>query len=144
MRSATRVLGIGLVVAMVVAPGGIAAGKKKPRKVTRTETYGYLGAGGARVQDTTTSICFDSTCRELTPLAKDKFLSIEVADASGQPAPFYVMVYDVTHAYCGSMHKALALRGDRTVHVQIPTASVPHCAGVATSGSFTATYSNRR
>lgn len=144
MRKATRVIGIGLVVAMIAAPGGIAAGKKKPRKVTRTETYEYMGSGGTRAQGISGSFCLaDQTCRVLMTLPKEKFVKIEINDATGQPVPFFVTIHKETTPFCGSMENAIALQGDTQIDVVTGAVWVPECAGVATSGSFTATFSNR-
>ena len=145
MGKATKLIGIGLVGAMIVAPGGIAAGKKKkPRKVTRTETYEYTGSGGTRTAAITGSICLaDQTCRVLMTLPKEKFVKIEISDASGQPAPFFVHINKENHPFCGSMDSPLALEGATQIDVTVGAVWLPECAGVGTSGSFTATFSNR-
>jgi hypothetical protein len=140
---ATKMLAIGLVLAVVLGASAEAA-KKKPKR-TRTETYQYSAPAGAVVQGSTVTACVqDQGCFSLSASPRERYLAIEVSDATGTPAPFLVGIEDATSAYCGKTDRAIWLNGADEITITIAGVFLPDCQGVGTTGTLTATLSNLR
>ena len=153
----SRSLGTLLVVALVAgllattaAAPGAWAGKKK-KKVERVEERQYLGATGVRGAADSPCVGEPLGCVVFPVKAGEKFVSIEVTDQAGQPVWASVYVYgysDGTDAHehvCGSSEAPFMLSGVKEVYVvitQTTGGATNPCAGPATVGTVTATFSN--
>ena len=140
-----------LAVSVQAAPAE--AGKKK-KKVERVEDRTYVAATGVRgVQD---SACAGEPvgCVVFPIEPGERFVSIEVADATGQDVWASVYVYgysdgtDLHEHVCGRSDGAFALSPGVEELVVITTqttgGATNPCAGPATQGTVTATFSNIR
>ena len=139
----------GLAVTTAAAPGAL-AGKKKKR-VERVEEKQYLGATGVRGAADSPCVAEPLGCVVFPVKAGEKFVSVEVTDTAGQPVWASVYVYgysDGTDAHehvCGSSEAPFALSGVDEVYVVVTQTSggaTNPCAGPATVGTVTATFSN--
>ncbi|MGH2729084.1 MAG: hypothetical protein ACRDJI_00585 [Actinomycetota bacterium] len=154
----TGTIGKALAAALIVAVAGAAtvalpasAGKKKKR-VERTEEGSYVGATGVR--GASDSPCAgDQVGCVIFPVNKgEKFVSIEIADAAGEPVWASVYTYgysDGTDAHehvCGSSEGPLPLAAGLPelyiVITQTTGGATNPCAGPATQGTVTGTFSN--
>jgi hypothetical protein len=154
----TGTIGKALAAALIVAVAGAtvvalpaSAGKKKKR-VERTEEATYVGATGVR--GASDSPCAgDQVGCVIFPVNKgEKFVSIEIADAAGEPVWASVYVYgysdgtDLHEHVCGSSEGALQIApGLAELYVvitQTTGGATNPCAGPATQGTVTATFSN--
>lgn len=126
--------------------------KKKVEKVERSEDRQYVGATGFRgVQD---SPCPNEPvgCAVFPVEEGEKFVSLEIVDAAGQPVWASVYVYgytDGTDAHehvCSTTAGPLALADglDQLVVVTTQTTggATSSCTGPATQGTISATFSN--
>lgn len=142
---------------LVLAAGALAAAVLPAHaedKVTRTEEVRYsdpaIGTAGI-------GLCFQGdSCVFVEPEAGEKYVSVEIADDVG-PLPVYASIIqdtsgdgswlvtdDRTTHICGATVAPIEIVEGKTVTVWIwegPGASPP-CAGVATSGTVTLTFSN--
>ena len=139
MRRGGKIGLLCLVVAVSILP---AAEAKKAKRVTRTETHDYSASGGFEAVAVTTTICAqESACLVLTPKRKEKYVSLQIADTSGTPAPFSVSVNEASSVHCGETFQPVFTNGEREIPVTILGASQA-CSGVGTTGTVTATFSN--
>ncbi len=130
------------------------AGKpKKKKKVERTVEAAYVGATGVRgVQD---SPCAGDRvgCVRIPIEAGERYVSLEVTDASGDDVWASVYVYGYsdgtdTHEHvCGKSDAPLAIASGVeelvVVITQTTGGATNSCAGAATQGTVTAVFSNR-
>lgn len=139
--SMVKVLSWGLVLTVALAPA--AGAKKKPTvKTTRTETHTYSGPTAFSLATVSLNTCIqDQGCFTLTPQSKEEYVSILVTDQSGQPVALNVSTDDGGGLYCGETSSPIWLNGADQVNVTLG-AALPDCTGVATTGSFDATFSN--
>ena len=155
-KKAIAWLVIGAVAALLavsVQAGPAEAGKgKKKKKVERTEERAYVGATGVRgVQD---SPCVGEPvgCVVFPIEPGEKFVTIDVADASGDDLWASVYVYGYsdgtdTHEHvCGRSDSPFSLAPGLEELVVITTqttgGATNPCPGPATQGTVTATFSN--
>lgn len=138
-----------LIVAMGASPAGAGKGKKKERTAEAT----YVGATGVRgVQD---SPCAGEPlgCVRFPIEAGERFVKLEVADASGEDVWASVYIYGYsdgtdTHEHvCGKSDSPFAIGPGVeelvVVITQTTGGATNPCAGVATQGTVTAVFSNR-
>lgn len=147
MSRVVRVFAAGSIV-MAMSIGGPAAvtqaSSRKTPKTTRTESREYAGSSGVQLLAGDISACVsDQGCFTLTAEPKEEYVSVTVTDSSGTPAPFSVSYHGATTSHCGQTDEPLWLNDAAEIAVSIRTA-VADCAGVGTTGSLTATFSNRR
>lgn len=129
------------------------AGKNKKKKVERTEQRTYVGATGFRgVQD---SPCAGEPvgCLVFPVEPGERYVSIDVADASGGSVWASVYVYGYsdgtdTHEHvCGKTDSPLSIASGVEELVVVVTqttgGATNPCDGPATQGSVTAVFSNR-
>lgn len=140
----------GLIVLAPVAEGA----KKRPKKVRveRVATGEYALPGTASVADErpmTACALVVKVCTTFSvELSSERFVSIEIQDATGTPAPFLVAISSAElqdqekQEFCGKTDEALKLNGETEVHVYVGLADIPDCAGYGTTGTIEATFSN--
>lgn len=134
-----------------VQVGPAEAGKKK-KKVERTEERAYVGATGVRGAQDSPCVGEPVGCVVFPIEPGERFVSIDVADASGDDVWASVYVYgysDGTDAHehvCGSSEAPLALTAGLEELVVITTQTTGGvtnpCPGPATQGTVTAVFSN--
>ena len=147
-----KVLALGLILAMLLAP--VASGKKKKKKkpqapvpivkVEREEVAEYKAPASIQVTDQERSSCQDAAanCITLDALSGENFVSISVTDKTGKPSPIKVTIGDSVQTFCGSTSGPLALEGNTSVNVQIQLVNLPACQAAGTTGTLTAVFSN--
>lgn len=139
---------LSLVVAVFLAPAAEAEAeakkKKKPKRVertTRTVSAEYTTSGSVSLAIGTASVCAqDQGCLSFLSQDGEKYVSLEVADATGTPSPFLVDTSNA--AYCGATVAPIWLNGAAEVNITMASVSLPDCTGVATTGTISATFSN--
>ena len=127
------------------------AGKKKKR-VERTAQADYLGASGFRGAVEGSCDAPPIACVRIPVEPGEKFVSVEVTDASGQPVWASVYIYGytdpaMTHEHvCGASEIPFALGSGLEELVVVVTqttgGATSPCTGAATTGTVTATFSN--
>lgn len=140
--------------AAVGVPAAAAQKKKKPaaprrveRKVEATYTSPALGAREA------TGVCPElSNCPRFIPTAKERYLTLEVADDLGQPVSITVgqdsdpstPTIEVVARTCGPVTEEILIEPGLEVIVWLWVAPGvnPPCPGSASSGTVTATFAN--
>ena len=141
------------VASLLVAPLAVPAhaGKKaKPRKLEITYTEPAHGTHGV-------GVCFEGmSCAFFgDPLLKERFVSIEVEDDLGTDVfasliqdtnedGNYLATDDLTVHFCGSTPEPVEIEPDKGVSVWVwqGPGAYPPCAGGASSGTVTATFTN--
>lgn len=84
-------------------------------------------------------------CVEFPVKPSERFLKLEVVDASGLPAPVWVVQEGTTRGgpVCGRMQQPMEIAAGVTVVVWIyPHMASPLCPGLSTTGTVRATFSN--
>jgi hypothetical protein len=150
----TGFVAIGVVAALLVAGVGAVpaeAGKKK-KKVERTEERQYVGATGVRGAQDSPCAGEPLGCVVFPIEPGERFVSVDVADASGDDVWASVYIYgysdgtDVHEHICGSSEAPLALAKGLEELVVITTQTTGGvtnpCPGPATQGTVTAVFSN--
>ena len=151
-RSVLAVLmSVALITGLVGSLPDAAAGKKKKR-VERTEEADYVGAIGPRGAADVPCQSEPLSCVKLSVEPGEKFVAVEVVDASGQPVWASVYNYgytDGTDAHehvCGASEGPIALGAGVTeltvVITQTTGGATSPCAGAATTGTVVGTFSN--
>jgi hypothetical protein len=153
-RRAAGVVALGVAAALLAA--GVQAppaeaGKKK-KKVERTEERQYVGATGFRGAQDSPCVGEPVGCVVFPIEPGERFVSIDVADASGDAVWASVYVYgysdgtDVHEHVCGSSESPLALAKGLEELVVITTQTTGGvtnpCPGPATQGTITGVFSN--
>ena len=149
-RPGYRAVGFLVVGTLLVgsAVGAEAATKKKVVKHTRVVSYQYTGGCGrdvaVAVGDTTP--CGVGTTWQLAAAKTEKFVSIAVTDATGRPIGGEIWLSSGTgnatdQAFCGSIKDFPMGQSSYNFDINSPSLT-PSCAGAATSGTVTVTYSN--
>lgn len=140
-------LRIVMVAALVLAVGLLPTAQGKPRKqtkTTRTVTEEYALSAGVQAQGLNIAACVqDAGCLTFAVERGEQYVSLEITDASGTPTPFTVSFHDSTSLFCGQTNDSLWLNDAKEVAVTILGASAD-CQGIGTTGSLTATLSNKR
>ena len=146
MRRILVVLLVGTLLMSVAAP--MSAAKKKKRKERTAEATYVGGAPTGGVDQSTPCV---AECPRFEIKKGDRYVSLHLADASGQPvyASIYVNGYtdggDAHEHACGETDIALPLRKGLTELVIVVEGSggiTAGCSGVPTSGTIHATFSN--
>lgn len=140
-----------LAVSVQAAPAE--AGKKK-KKVERVEEKTYVGATGVRGAQDSPCAGEPVGCAVFTVEPGERYVSIDVADATGDDVWASVYVYgysdgtDVHEHVCGRSDAPFALTPGLEELVVITTQTTAGatnpCPGPATQGTITATFSNIR
>lgn len=152
-RTVLALLAVGALMAVTVEAPAEAGKPKKKKKVERTAEKTYVGATGVRgVQD---SPCAGEPvgCVRFPIEPGEKFVSISVADASGDDVWASVYVYgysdgtDVHEHVCGAGDTPFAIGPGVEELVVVVTqttgGATNPCAGPSTQGTVTAVFSNR-
>lgn len=131
---------------------GAGAAKKKPKKVERTAEETYVGFSGARGAVEGTCDAAPVACAIFPIEPGEKFVSVAVTDASGQPvwASVYINGYSDGHDahdhVCGTGEYAMPLLKGLTELVVVVTqttgGATNPCTGAASTGTIAATFSN--
>jgi hypothetical protein len=142
------VLMIGLVGQLPTAT----AGKKKKKRVERTEERMYVGATGVRGASDSPCVGEPVGCVVFPVEKGERYVSIEITDQAGEPVWASVYIYgysDGTDAHehvCGASEDPIALGPGLEELVVITTqttgGATSPCLGPATVGSVAATFSN--
>jgi hypothetical protein len=141
MRNLTKIFTCVVVLALGVTP--IAqAGRKAPKKVTRTQTIEYTGLGGIEVAGSGGTVCVSGfECITLMPARGEEYLALEGEDSSGTATPIRVNINGSPTIYCGHAEE-IWIGGAIEVEIDIPSISTTCAGSVGTTGTLTATYSN--
>lgn len=144
-------LSLGLLVGALVAPAEAGKKKRKPKKVTRTAegTYDNPAIGIPGVVGTSSA----GGAVEFPLGPKEKFLSLEITDSSGQPVTATLSQdsdpstpsWEIFATICGATDEPLEVLPAVAVRVSVyttPGPEQPTCTGPATSGTIAATFSN--
>ncbi|MDQ3953678.1 MAG: hypothetical protein M3279_12075 [Actinomycetota bacterium] len=141
-----------LAVSVQAAPAE--AGKKKKKKVERVEERTYVGATGVRGAQDSPCVGEPVGCVVFPIEPGERFVTIDVADATGDDVWASVYIYgysdgtDVHEHVCGRSDGPFALTPGLEELVVITTqttgGATNPCAGPATQGTITATLSNIR
>ncbi|HEX2295363.1 MAG TPA: hypothetical protein VHN37_08655 [Actinomycetota bacterium] len=151
---AGRVLAVVAAMAMVVAASATAPAEAgKPKKKTRTVEKAYAGATGVRGVQDSPCVAEPLGCVRFPIEPGERFVTIEVTDASGQDVWASVYVYgysDGTDAHehvCGKADAPFRLASGLEELVVVTTqttgGATNPCSGAATQGTITAVFSNR-
>ncbi|MDQ3915828.1 MAG: hypothetical protein M3323_10960 [Actinomycetota bacterium] len=154
-RRTGAVVAIGVAAALFavgVQAGPAEAGKKKKKKVERTEERQYVGATGVRGAQDSPCVGEPVGCVVFPIQPGERFVSLDVADASGDDIWASVYIYGYsdgtdTHEHvCGSSEFPFALAQGLEELVVITTQTTGGvtnpCPGPATQGTVTAVFSN--
>ncbi|HEX2196463.1 MAG TPA: hypothetical protein VHJ76_06010 [Actinomycetota bacterium] len=130
------------------------AGKKKKKKVERVEERQYVGATGVRGLQDNGCAGEPVGCVVFPVEPGERFVSIDVADATGEDVWASVYVYgysdgtDIHEHVCGRSDAPFALSPGLEELVVVTTqttgGATNPCTGPATQGTVTATFSNVR
>jgi hypothetical protein len=153
-RALVMSLVLSLLVAGLVAPAEAGKKKKKPKRVQRVVEHSYdvaspgipgvIGACLAAQMD-------NSGCINIPTGGNEKFVTVEVSDASGTP-PSGILGQDtdtsntgfeIFHTFCGGVDEPVAIpQPGAELRVSVYLAPAPGCSGIGTSGDFKVTLSN--
>ena len=149
-----RLVVVVMVLGLIAGALGVEASAKKKKKkkkkpapvvrVERVETAEYTAPGFFSVADNqTANVCAEQAgCLSFLVQAVDKYVSIEVTDKSGTPAPMKVAIGDEDGVvYCGKTDGPIKLSEATEVDVKVGIAA-PNCQAVTTTGLVKATFSN--
>lgn len=133
-------------------PDAAAGKKKKAKRVERVEERTYVGAIGPRGAADVPCQGEPISCVKFPVEPGEKFVEIEVVDASGQPVWASVYIYgysdgsDAHEHVCGASDGPIALGAGLTeltvVITQTTGGATSPCTGAATTGTVIGTFSN--
>lgn len=144
---------VGLLAGALVAPAeaGKKKRKKKPKRIERVAegTYDNPAIGIPGVVGTSSA----GGAVEFGLAAKEKFVSVEIEDASGQPVMATMSqeqddstpAWNIIATFCGETEEAVEVLPGVPIRVSvytIPGPDYPTCTGPASSGTITGTFSN--
>lgn len=141
-----RVMSSAVVVMVALSLAADAEAKKKrPQRTVRSETHEYSISAGYEGCPSGTGV----GCAKFDRRRKERYVSIEVADVTGTPAPFLVTQYEAESStrnswHCGKTSSPIFLP-KRTTRVEVMVALATPLAcpeGVGVSGSLFATFTN--
>lgn len=132
---------------------------RKPRKSERVETFTYQTPMPAftPVHPAGFAICNhggapgDSRGCKILPVGpNERYITIEIADATGLPAPAFWSqgeggLGEEWHFFCGKTPEAARIKPAVRLNVMVyayTPANMPPCAGTATQGTVTVAFSN--
>lgn len=150
-----RILGVILVASLCLnlttASARDQAGKKK-KKVERVEEKPYVGGFGVGGVGQSACIADGVACARFPIEKGERFVALEISDATGQPIYASVYIYGYTdgtdsHEHiCAESDRPFALGPGVEELVVVPSPSAgtgtPACTGVTTQGNVTVTFSN--
>lgn len=158
MGGKRSILSVILAVLLVAGFVGEVAGasadqkKKKKKRVERTATADYLGFSGLRGAAEGACDIPPLGCVVMPVEKGEKFVSVEITDAAGEPVWASVYIYgysapgDAHEHVCGASESPFALASGLEELVVIVTqttaGATSPCTGAATTGTVTATFSN--
>jgi subtilisin family serine protease len=149
-RSMVLLLVLGLVATSALT--GTAAAKKKAK--ARVIEYHYQvpspavsGVVGACVAGNGV----DTGCNEIATSVKERYVTVKVTDASGQPTNWYLAQdtdaanqgLEIFASGCGETSGPVAITPGLALRVQVGAVGGPDCPGVATTGDVTVTLSSK-
>lgn len=150
----TRAVVVAAVAALSLSTAEPADAGKKKKRVERTEERAYVLATGVRGAADSPCAGEPVGCAVFPIEAGEKFVSLDIADASGMPLWASVYIYGYTdgsdsHEHvCGATETPLVLGPDLDELVVVTTqttgGATNPCTGPATAGTVTATFSNLR
>jgi hypothetical protein len=158
-RSIVVVLMAGLLAGAVTAAPAEAKKKKKEVRTERVVEIPYtLGNLGAATPAYTGGVCFvdptmPASCKEVPLQAGDKYIKVEVADASGTTVPGFISQGDIDGdtisdgygQFCGAHAEAVPL-ADAAAPVGISmypgVCADASGGGIPTQGTITVTFTN--
>jgi hypothetical protein len=162
-KTLTTILALGLIVGAFIAPSAEARKRKKPYKRVATYEYTVPAFGSPE----SASFCPGEPapaeldgCGTFPTTAKDKFVVVKAEDASGLPVQLSISHPDANGdgfveplGYACGQSEKLAITPGQDVIVfpsQLPTAGAleslggpAQCAGIATQGTLTATFTGK-
>jgi hypothetical protein len=127
-----------------------ASAAKKKKRVERTETAEYVGFSGFRGAVEGTCDQPPMGCVSIPVEPGEKFVSVEIVDAAGQPVWASVYIYGYSEGaphehVCGKSDVPLAMNGAEELVVvltQTTGGATEACLGPSTRGTVSATFSN--
>ena len=139
---------LGLLAGALFAPEA-AAKKKKKKRVERVVESEYQAPA---IGTTGNGACLNATnsCGRALPAAGEKYVKVEIDDATGTPVSFSLGQDSDPEAlgtetdlgeFCGTTDTFIALQ-DASEVVVFPWMLGPTCGAVATTGTVTFTFSN--
>lgn len=157
-RSLAVLLVLGLAASLAAAPAQ-AKKKKKPVRVERVVEIDYqLGNLGAATPAYTGGVCFvdptmPASCKEVPVQKGDKFIKVEVQDASGTTVPGFISQGDVDGdtisdgygQFCGAHAEAVPLNDEFTpvgISMYPGVCADASGGGIPTTGTIVVTFSN--
>jgi hypothetical protein len=146
-KSAVLLLVMGLVFGSLV---GAAEAKKKPKQ--RVIEYHYQVPSPA--VSGVAGFCLagngvDTGCNEFATSVTERYVSVKVTDASGQPTNWYLAQdtdsantgLEIFASGCGETAAPVPITPGLALRVQVAAVGGPDCPGVATTGDVTVTLS---
>ena len=148
---------LAVVLSMAVLTGFVgqlpdaAAGKKKKKRMERTAEAQYVGFSGFRGAVEGACDAESVGCVIMPVEPGERFVTLDIADAAGQPVWASVYVYGyasgATHEHvCGASEESLPMTAGLeelvVVLTQTTGGATSPCVGPATAGTVTATFSN--
>ena len=144
---------VGLIAASMAGPA-VAKKKKKPKRIERQIELAYQapspGVPGA-VGACLSGFAEGTACIDTPTGADDKYISVDVADASGQ-ASYGILAQDtdadnpgleIFATFCGATTEPIKIaQPGLTLRVSLYAGPSPDCPGVATTGTINGTLSN--
>ncbi len=160
-RTISVLLAAGLIIGMFAMPA-VAKKKKKPAKpvkVERVVELTYQGPGAGVVSPAASGgICpfsdpASQTCIEIFPEAGEKYIKVEMADATGLTVGGFISQGDTTGDgigdlygdFCGGHPEPIAMQAEMTaVRISFYEGACADASGpsVVTTGTITVTFSN--
>ena len=158
-RSLAVLLVLGLEASFAVAPAQAKKKKKKPVRVERVVEIDYqLGNIGVATPAYTGGVCFvdptmPASCKEVPVQKGDKFIKVEVQDASGTTVPGFISqgdtdgdtIADGYGQFCGVHTEAVPLNDEFTpvgVSMYPGVCADASGGGIPMTGTIVVTFSN--
>lgn len=144
-QSKPSIVALVTIAALLTAPAASAQGKKKKaQRVERTVAVEYEGASGARVAGTVSARgCIQNNgCYRVGAEPSEAYISLSAEDTTGTPTAFVAVISGGSYEICGETSRPIWLNRVSEIEIYVDVASIPDCAGVGTTGTISATFSN--